>query len=169
MDRDIELYYSEHEIEIYQLNEDDFFGGDAERNVLAHESFIVGDPVIVCTKNKLLKGKHCISEDDKYELSNFYLKDIRFSRKRGLYEATGMYFIRDKYTGKEREWYFTNHNPFILKPIYVGSDKLTFEILDKDEDGLIYDVKTKYVNPREEEHNVLRYKLIDTVELEIVK
>ena len=169
MDRDIELYYSEHEIEIYQLNEDDFFGGDVERNVLVHESFIVGDPVIVCTKNKMLKGKHCISEDDKYELSNFYLKDIRFSRKRGLYEATGMYFIRDKYTGKEREWYFTNHNPFILKPIYVESDKLTFEILDKDEDGLIYDVKTKYVNPREEEHNVQRYKLIDTVELEIVK
>ena len=86
-----------------------------------------------------------------------------------MYEATGMYFIRDKYTGKEREWYFTNHNPFILKPIYVESDKLTFEILDKDEDGLIYDVKTKYVNPREEEHNVQRYKLIDTVELEIVK
>ncbi len=169
MDRDIELYYSEHEIEIYHLNEDDFFGGDAERNVLVHESFIVGDPVIVCTKNKLLKGKHCISEDDKYELSNFYLKDIRFSRKRGLYEATGMYFIRDKFTGKEREWYFTDHNPFILKLIYVESDKLTFEILDKDEDGLIYDVKTKYVNPREEEHNVQRYKLIDTVELEIVK
>ena len=51
----------------------------------------------------------------------------------------------------------------------MESDKLTFEILDKDEDGLIYDVKTKYVNPREEEHNVQRYKLIDTVELEIVK
>ncbi|MGG0821401.1 hypothetical protein ABE099_00880 [Paenibacillus turicensis] len=168
MDRDIKLYYSEHEIEIYQLNEDDFFGGDAERILLTHEAFIVGDPIIVCTKNKLLKGKHCNIEDDKYELSNFYLKDIRFSRKRGLYEATGMYFIRDKYTGKEREWYFTNHNPFLLNPIYVESDKLTFEIIDKDQDGLIYDVKTKYINPREEENNVQRYKLIDTVELEIV-
>ena len=27
MDRNIELYYSEHEIVIYQLVEDDFFGG----------------------------------------------------------------------------------------------------------------------------------------------
>lgn len=169
MDRDIELYYSEHEIVIYQLSEDEFFGGDVEKNVFVHKSFIVGDPVIIYTKNKLLKGKLCVSEDYIYELSNFYLKDIRFSRKKGLYEATGMYFIRDKFTGKEREWYFTNHNPFILKPIYVEPDKLTFEILDKDEDGLIYDVKTKYVNPREEEHNVQRYKLIDTVELEIVK
>lgn len=168
IDCDIELYYSEHEIEIYQLNEDDFFG-DTERNVLVHKSFIVGDPVIVFTKNKLLKGKHCISEYKKYELSNFYLKDIKFSRKKGFYEATGMYFIRDKNTRKEKEWYFTNYNPFILKLLYVESDKLKFEILDKDEDGLIYDVKTKYVNPREEDHNVQRYKLIDAVELEIVK
>ncbi len=169
MDRSIELYYSEHEIQIYQLTEDDFFGGDTEKSVLVHESFIVGDPVIVCTKNKVLKGKYCISDDDKYELSNFYLKDIKFSKIRGLYEATGMYFIRDRYTGKEREWYFTSHNPFVIKPINIQTDKLTFEIVDKDEDGLIYDVKTQYVNPREVEHNVQRYKLIDAVELEIVK
>ena len=134
LDRNIELYYSEHEIEIYQLTEDDFFGGATERNVLVHESFIVGDPVIVCTKNKVLRGKYCISEDDKYELSNFYLKDIKFSRIRGLYEATGMYFIRDRYTGKEREWYFTSHNPFVIKPIFIQTDKLTFEIVDRDEE-----------------------------------
>ena len=62
-----------------------------------------------------------------------------------------MYFIRDRYTKKEREWYFTDLNPFLVKPIYIGMDKLTFEIVDKDGDGLIYDVKTKYVNPREVE------------------
>ncbi len=169
MDRNIGLYYNEHEIEIYQLNEDDFFGGDTEKRVLVHETFIVGDPVIVCTKNKVLKGKYCISDEDKYALSNFYLKDIKFSKRRGFYEATGMYFIRDRYTGKEREWYFTGHNPFVIKPIYIDTDKLTFEIVDKDEDGLIYDVKTQYVNPREVEHNVQRYRLIDAVELEIVK
>ena len=48
-------------------------------------------------------------------------------------------------------------------------DKLTFEIVDKDGDGLIYDVKTKYVNPRVVNKNAERYKLIDAVELEIVK
>jgi hypothetical protein len=169
MDRNIELYYNEHEIVIYQLIEDDFFGLDTEKRILVHETFIVGDPIIVCTKNKLLKGTFCISDEDKYELSNFYLKDIRFSKRRGFYEATGMYFIRDRYTGKEREWYFTSHNPFFIKPIYIEMDKLTFEIVDKDEDGLIYDVKTKYVNPREVEQNAERYKLIDAVELEIVK
>lgn len=169
MDRNIELYYSEHEIVIYQLVEDDFFGGDTEKNVLVHETFIVGDPIIVYTKNKLLKGTFCISDEDKYELSNFYLKDIKFSKRRGFYQATGMYFIRDRYTKKEREWYFTDLNPFLVKPIYIGMDKLTFEIVDKDGDGLIYDVKTKYVNPREVEKNAERYKLIDAVELEIVK
>lgn len=169
MDQSIELYYSEHEIIIYQLIEDDFFGGDTEKRILVNETFIVGDPVIVCTKNKLLKGTYCMSDKDKYELSNFYLKDIKFSKKRGFYEATGMYFIRDRYTGKERQWYFTSHNPFIIKPICIKANKLAFEIVDKDEDGLIYDVKTKHVNPREVNHNTERYKLIDTVELKIVK
>jgi len=169
MDGNIELYYSEHEIVIYQLIEDDFFGVDTEKRILLHETFIVGDPIIVYTKNKLLKGIFCISDKDKYELSNFYMKDIRFSKKRGFYEATGMYFIRDRYTGNEREWYFTSYNPFFIKPIHIEMDKITFEIVDKDEDGLIYDVKNKYVNPRELEKSTERYKLIDAVELEIVK
>ena len=169
MDQNIELYYSEHEMEIYQLVEDDFFGEETEKNVLSHKTFVVGDPIIVYTKNKLLKGTFCISDKEKYELSNFYLKDIRFSKRRGLYEATGMYFIWDIYTGKEREWYFTSHNPFFVKPIYSEMDKLTFEIVDKDEDGLIYDVKTKYINPREVEKNAERYKLIDAVELKIIE
>ena len=169
MDRDIELYYSEHEIEIYQTIEDDFFGSGTEKVLLTHEKFIVGDPVIVSCKNKLLKGISCTSDSERFTLSNFYLKDIKFSRKKGFYEATGMYFIRDRYTGNEREWYFTNHNPFVVKPIRIDKDKVTFEIVDRDEDGLIYDIKTKYVNPREEVHSELRYKLIDEVELEIVK
>ena len=56
IDRDIELYYGEHEIEIYQIEEDDFRRDSIEK-VLLHEKFIVGDPVIVKCKNKILKGK----------------------------------------------------------------------------------------------------------------
>ena len=149
--------------------EDDFFGSGTGKKVLLHEKFIVGDPVIVRTKKKILKGLRCISNSEKFELSNFYLKDIKFSKIRGFYEATGMYFIRDRYTGNEREWYFTSYNPFVIQPVCLENDKLTFKIVDRDGDGLIYDVKTKYVNPREEEHNEARYKLIDAVELEIVK
>lgn len=80
-----------------------------------------------------------------------------------------MYFIKDRYTGRDRKWYFLNYNPFVIKPVHIEVDRLTFEIVDRDEDGLIYDVKTKYVNPREEERNIGRYKLIDAVELEILK
>ena len=169
MDRDIELNYSEHEVEIYQTIEDDFFGNGTEKIVLLHKKFIVGDPVIVFCKNKLLKGISCISDSERFNLSNFYLKDIKFSRKRGFYEATGMYFIRDRYTGNNRKCYFTNHNPFLIKPVSIDQNKVVFEIVDRDQDGLIYDIKTKHVNPREEEHNESRYKLIDEVELEIVK
>ena len=123
MDRDIELYYSEHEIDIYQTVEDDFFGSGAEKILLLREKFIVGDPVIVSCKNKLLKGISCISDSERFDLSNFYLKNIKFSRKRGYYEATGMYFIRDRYTGNEREWYFTKHNPFVIKPVSIDQNK----------------------------------------------
>lgn len=168
IDKNIELYYSEHEIEIYQAIEDDFFGSGTEKRILLNEKFIVGDPLIVNTKNKILKGVFCISDNERFELSNFYLKDIRFSKKRGFYEATGMYFIRDRYTGNKLEWYFTNYNPFLIKPVSVEKTKLIFEIVDRDEDGLIYDVKTKYVNPLEE-NNETRYRLIDAIELEMVK
>ncbi len=165
LDKEISLYYSKHEIEIYQL-EEDFFGEGTSKNILLHETFIVGDEVLVMCKNKTLKGITCESELEKYELSNFYLKDIKFAKKRGLYEATGLYHIRDRFTGDMREWYFTNHNPFILKPIGRKNGKLTFEIVDRDEDGLIYDIKTKYINPRED-GNESRYRLIDTITLEI--
>lgn len=168
MDRDISLYYSEHEIEIYQITEDDFFGECAEKNVLLRKKFIVGDPVIVACKNKVLKGIKCISESEIFKLSNFYLKDVKFSKKKGYYEATGLYLIRDRYTGNEREWYFTNHNPFIIKPVCQKKGRFTFEIVDRDEDGLIYDIKTKYVNPKED-GDKSRYKLIDKVVLEIIE
>lgn len=84
MDQNIELNYGEHEIKIYEMIEDDFFGIGIEKRILLHEKFIAGDPVIVCTKNKILKGLYCISDDKKYDLSNFYLKDIKFSKKKGL-------------------------------------------------------------------------------------
>ncbi|SKC79892.1 hypothetical protein [Maledivibacter halophilus] len=169
MDKDIELYYNEHEIVIYQLNEDDFFGEGIKKNILLHKKFIVGDPVIVKCKNKMLKGIKCISDSEKFELDNFYLKDIKFSRKRGYYEANGMYLIRDRFTGHKREWYFTKYNPFVIKPVEIGSDEISFEIVDKDEDGLIYDIKTKHINPRDEDGNESRYKLIDVVILEIME
>lgn len=165
LDKEISLYYSEHEIEVYQI-EEDFFGEGASKNILLHETFIVGDEVLVMCKNKTLKGVTCESESEKYELSNFYLKDIKFAKKRGFYEATGLYHIRDRFTGDMREWYFTNHNPFILKPIGRKKGKFTFEIVDRDEDGLIYDIKTKYVNPRED-GNESRYRLVDTITVEI--
>jgi hypothetical protein len=165
LDKEISLYYSEHEIEIYQI-EEDFFGEGSSKNILLHENFIVGDEVLVMCKDKTLKGVTCESESEKFELSNFYLKDVKFAKKRGFYEATGLYHIRDRFTGDIREWYFTNHNPFILKPIGKKNGKFTFEIVDRDEDGLIYDIKTKYVNPRED-GNESRYRLIDTITLEI--
>lgn len=165
MDKEISLYYSEHEIKIYQM-EEDFFGEGTIKNTLLHETFIVGDEVLVKCKNKTLKGVTCKSESDKFEISNFYLKDVKFAKKRGFYEATGLYHIRDRFTGDIREWYFTNHNPFILKSIGIKNGKFTFEIVDRDEDGLIYDIKTKYVNPRED-GNETRYRLIDTITLEI--
>lgn len=168
LDQNIELYYDKHEIVIYQL-EDDFFGLGTEKRMLVHESFIVGDPIIVYTKNKLLKGTFCFSNKDKYELSNFYLRNIRFAQRNGFYEATGMYLIRDRYTGVEKEWYFTSFNPFIIKPIDIEMDRMTFEIVDKDGDGLIYDIVTKYVNPREVHQDAERYKLVDEVEFKIIE
>lgn len=165
LDKEISLYYSEHEMEIYQI-EDDFFGEGSSKNILLHENFIVGDEVLVMCKNKTLKGVTCESESEKFELANFYLKDIKFAKEKGFYEATGLYHIRDRFTGDIREWYFTNHNPFILKPIGNKNGKFTFEIVDRDEDGLIYDIKTKFVNPRED-GNESRYRLLDTITLEI--
>lgn len=167
MDRDISLYYNYHEIEIYQIIEDVFFGECAKKNVLLRENFIVGDPIIVSCKHKTLKGIKCISESQKFEISNFYLKDIRFSKKNGYYEATGLYLIRDRYTGNKKEWYFINYNPFIIKPVCWGEGRYTFEIVDRDKDGLIYDTRTKYVNPKEGSDKS-RYVLIDEVVLEIV-
>lgn len=168
MDQDITLYYNEHEIKIYQVEEDDFFGEGSEKNILLWEKFIVGDPIIVSCKNKVLKGIHCMSDNEKYDLSNFYLKDIRFSSKKGYFEATGMYLINDRFTGKEREWYFTKHNPFLLKTISKGQSKITFEIVDRDGDGLIYDTISKHVNPKEN-GSVFRYKLIDSIIFEIME
>jgi len=168
IDRDIELYYGEHEIEIYQIEEDDFFGETASKKVLLHEKFIVGDPVIVKCKNKILKGKKCISDSIEFDIRNFYLKDVKFAKKRGYYEATGLYYIRDRNTGKEREWFFTRYNPFILKPINIETNELSFEIVDRDEDGLIYDIKTSHINPKEENGDESRYKLIDSVIFEIM-
>lgn len=169
MDNDIELYYGAHDIEIYQIEEDDFFGGPAIKNILLHERFIVGDPMLVKFKNRIIKVKKCTSDSTKFYLDNFYLKDFKFAKRRGYYEATGFYYIRDCHTGEEREWFFTKYNPFILKPIDVETDKLTFEIVDRDGDGLIYDAKTTHVNPREENGNGSRYKLIDTIVLELLK
>lgn len=168
MDKDITLYYNEYEIEIYQVEEDDFFGECAVKNVLLREKFIVGDPLIVACRNKVLKGNKCISESENFDLSNFYIKNIKFAKKKGYYEATGLYYIKDRYTGDKREWYFTNYNPFIIKPIKQENGRFTFEIVDRDEDGLIYDIKTKYVNPRKY-GNSSRYKLIDIMIFEIIE
>lgn len=168
IDKNIELYYGEYEVEIYQL-EEDFFGTGKKKSELFRNNFIVGDPVIVKCKNKRLKGLTCTSISDKYYLGNFYLKDIRFSRKKDYYEATGMYLVRDWYNGKEREWYFTKYNPFIIKLIEYEGNRITFGIVDRDEDGLIYDTKTRYVNPREVDNDMSRYKLIDSITFEILE
>lgn len=168
MDRDISLYYSEHDIEIYQIEDDDFFGGKPEKNVLLKEKFVVGDQILVACKNKVLKGKRCLVGDDKFDLSNFYLKDIKFSKEKGCYEAIGFYHRVNANTGKEIDWYFTHHNPFIIKPIKQEKEKITVEIVDREKDGLVYDTKTKYVNPKEIGKKE-RYKLIDAIVLEITE
>jgi len=165
LDQDLNLYYNKHEIEIYQ-NEEDFFGEVDRKNILISKSFTVGDEVLVTCRNQVLKGISCESDSVSYTLSNFYLKDVRFSRRKGYYEAEGLYHIEDRYTGKTKEWYFSNNNPFLLKHLSTNKNKLTFEIIDCDEDGLIYDTKTHYINPREERRDT-KYVLIDTITLEI--
>lgn len=169
IDKDINLYYNEHRIEIYQLNEDDFFGEGNTKSILWTEKFIVGDPILVKYKNKTLKGIQCTSETDKYEIDNFYIKNIKFSKKRGYYEATGYYIVRDLFTGENREKYFIRYNPFFLKAIENKSSRVTFEIVDKDKDGLIVDLKTKHINPKELHGKAHKYKLIDAIVFEIVE
>ncbi|QNO15913.1 hypothetical protein HYG86_14620 [Alkalicella caledoniensis] len=169
LDKKIELFYGEHEIKLYQVQEDDFFVGSEVRTDLAQQEFIVGDPIIVKTKSKILKCKKCLCEDIEYDVQNFYLKDLRFSSKWGHYVATGYYLKRDKYTGQERIWYFTKHNPFELRLLNQEDNQYIFEIVDKDQDGLIYDKQTTNINPVYEDGDVSRFKLIDEVVLEIIE
>lgn len=168
IDKDLFLYYGEHEIVFYQLIKDNFFGGNPEKVELLQEKFIVGDTVLGKCKNKILKGIECICDSEKYKLGNFYLRDLRFGNRRGYYVATGFYYINDRDTGEIREWFFTRYNPFILKCTNFKSNEIEFEILDHEEDGLIYDSNTMHINPKLPNNNRDRYKLVDTIVVQII-
>ncbi|WP_368645336.1 hypothetical protein AB4027_10790 [Alkalibacterium putridalgicola] len=166
VDHELELDYGLYTIEVYLIEEDDFFGQGSTEQLLAKKELLVGDPLLVVTKNKVAKVNKCKTYHGNYTLDNFHLQNFRFSKREGYYEADGFYYIKDWDTKELRKWYFSRYNPFLIKVAEATSSMFELEIEDKEGDGLYYDIKSKHVNPKHHEKEEY-IRVIDTITVEI--
>ncbi len=146
-DKDILLKDGVYTIIFYRKSTDDFFGESSNDNILIyHNEFCLGDPVLIKCRDKILKARQCRTTENKViKTNNFYIEKICLI-KENLYEGKA-FFINTK-TGR-RESFF--QNPFKLTLIRnPHNNYIDFDIEDKDEEAVIIDPTSGFVNPKDD-------------------
>ncbi|HOO31792.1 MAG TPA: hypothetical protein PLB99_01535 [Thermotogota bacterium] len=165
-DPDIFLKNGSYQFEFY-CRKESYFSGVVKR-ILHTKKFNIGKSF------QIWKVKHCYCyinscsrEIQKYTISNFYLKVNKYDIDEKMIKADAFFYklcnqIRKKY-------YFEKYNPINLE--ICPNFKNRYYVSDKNNDGLIYDSNTGYINKEEAalSHNELRYKIIEFIDIELAE
>lgn len=159
-DKELILDYGEYGVEVY-TKEDDFFDDEPDKIIIQTKALTHGDSLINECKEYIIQGIACYTDRKKYPVHNFYLKHLRPTKIKDMYLADGYFNIRNRVTHELREFTFNDLNP--LQLTLINKDQMLFEIVDKDDDGICFDIGTGNVNPRNYSDKK-QIKLIDKIE-----
>lgn len=165
-DLDILLKDGSYQFEFY-CKKESFFSGEVKRNLYT-KSFNIGKSI------QIWKVKHCYCyitinsrETKKYTITNFYLKVNKYDIDEKMIKADA--FLYKSCNQIRKKYYFAKYNPINLE--ICPNFKNRYYVSDKNNDGLIYDSHTGYINKEEAtlSHNELRYKTIEFIDIELVE
>lgn len=155
---DIPNGYFKYELEVVMLKKK-LIGKPTEVQ-LHSESFIKGDSLIIDSKKNGLKFNQIFSDEEVYELNNFYIK---LFKKLNEEEYLGHAFHNKLFNNERKEVYYDTINPVKITSLYSDEDIQSFQICDKDGEVLMYDKQTSFINLDSRTRDYERYCIVDEI------
>lgn len=128
--------------------------------ILHSEKFNKGDSLIIDSKKSGIKFNQIFSDEEVYELNNFYIK---LFKKLNEEEYLGHAFHNKLFNNERKEVYYDTINPVKLTSLYSDEDIQSFQVCDKDGEVLMYDKQTRFINLDTRTRDYERYCIVDEI------
>ncbi|MCC4722952.1 hypothetical protein [Salinicoccus sp. RF5] len=149
-----------HKYTLSIIREKKYFSNSVD--IVESRSEYYGDFLIIESKQKNLKIDSVICDEDRYEIKNLYVRFTWISQS-DIYIAKMYHMAVDHVSGNIKVKYYDYINPVRMEMLYSDEEYITFRGQDTNQEALILDKETGFLNTYYNLRDYSRYLIIDEI------